>query len=73
MGTFAEAANVDYLLSFDKQGKQTSDFRFICSKQTEVDVFHQFRFRIYTYLETTAYIYIYISINSIYIYIYSYI
>jgi hypothetical protein len=33
MGTFAEAANVDYRLSFDKQGKQTSDFRFVCSKQ----------------------------------------
>jgi hypothetical protein len=28
MGTFADTANVDYLLSFADEGKQTSLFRF---------------------------------------------
>jgi hypothetical protein len=53
MGMFAGTANVDYLLSFADQGKQTSVFYFtfaenngslsfpfsVCCKQTEVAVF----------------------------------
>jgi hypothetical protein len=38
MGTFAEAANVDFCLWFVSQGKQTSFF--FCSKQRDVAVFH---------------------------------
>ncbi len=52
MGTFAEAAIVDYRLFFAAQGKQTSVFRFrlqrtkgrllfsASSKLTEVAIFH---------------------------------
>jgi hypothetical protein len=58
MGMIAETEIIDYHLSFADQGKQTSVFHFrlqptnrslpfpfsICSKQTEVAVFLQFRF-----------------------------
>jgi hypothetical protein len=40
MGAFARTAIGDYRLSFDDQGKQTSLFQFVCSKQTEVCGFH---------------------------------
>jgi hypothetical protein len=64
-----ETATVDYHSSLADQGKQTSVFSIfpfqfsVCSKQTEVAVFCQFRFRIYIY------IYIYSS-GNIYICIY---
>jgi hypothetical protein len=58
MVTFAEKTIVDYRLSFADKGKKTFVFRFhyqltnaslqfqffVCSKQTEVAVFHQFHF-----------------------------
>ncbi len=57
---FAETVIVDFRLTFAEQGKQTSVFLFhlrqingsllfpfsICSKQTEVAVFRQFRFHL---------------------------
>jgi hypothetical protein len=40
MGTFAETAIVACRLSFADQEKQTSVYRSVCSKQTEVCRFH---------------------------------
>jgi hypothetical protein len=52
MGTFAETTNVDYLLSFADEGKQTSVYNFRLQKTNESLPFPF----IYIHIEMAAYI-----------------
>jgi hypothetical protein len=71
MGTLAERANVNNLLSFTDQGRQTAAFRFpFAENKRKFAVSASVYMCVYIYLYTYIYIFIYVYIYNKYIYIY---